>query len=1204
MASQSEQCYDSITPHSMSSNKLCGLSGSFLIFGGWCAVMWVFLRSLSLHLQICWQVLVGQRFMLFAQAVGWGVPLLGITVVLVFSGVSFRFGPTCHINHKNSLADMWIPLLIFAGATVILTFATFGYCVRVYLASLYDTSASSERSSLPAYTNSVRTVSPRQAYRRVKRVVALQWRGIAIVLIIIADVIFFSVVFVFQDNVVQSVKSDPMVAEQWVTCLIGSSGDKNACLDQASSIVVNEATVSAVLLLLGLNGILLVFLLGRISMIGACPPVRDAQPEDADPLGVTIASTFRSSDVAVVAVVALDRGLRVKERPFRPATVGACHAQTATDRFGYEAKRAILDRERMSMSLDPEGIEWPIVNWPPSDSEDGEFDHVPATSIYKLIPSMQPFRNNLTALSQKYNLYFTAYRSRIYVYVPRSVPRQTIPRYPDAQIGTYPSPIARKVGGHIDFDAPHTINHLVVGWLGREEVVVTCHDDGDVTALYTKDIAEYIAGKLNMAAAATTTTAMTNTPTSPKQRRTSLSPTVSRRKPPKPFFQENVGISAWGIAIHQHSRLIAVSSNRAEITVFAPALATPAPQTPNCDCDSCCGSVEDRVRRRVRNWRIVIALGSLASNIPNISFVDDKHGNADKISAIDIKGAMWLADIWKPKQAAIRVAPATSPLLKSEEFWPEKSRGWGILALANKYFLTVHSEEELLGAPLRDLETVPKLQAGPHPMVNMAKYIRELPDNPCVQPVMQGAAVRLSFGINNGVFAVVAEDATMTDEQSDHGINFFADDPSDEEDVDEDEDEDDDVGSDESVEVDGSDNNDDSDVDEGEEEDDEDEDDEDGDDEDGDDDDDDDDYDDDIDEMLYPVNAGGGVPLESDVAPELANEQTDDSISAAVAAAPAADPMVEMVEPWNDGFDTPPANADLPVSSETALILQDLFTDLFTPAGGSQPPPCAGRATAEKMRDSVPSFSHCLSKAGTEDAVSHLNMTYMPHSGEVCVTPRGTSELLRFVQRPVEHNENSQEHVSGLAKFAGRYHMLRMYEKDLEMRTIEEADQKRLPEYGILCPYVLRMGLAPGRASRAHFRGTSRLSMVIHIPELFLIIIGSPVGRVILVTPTRLAHPMEKPPGILHHGLRLEWVLPRQSDEAVFRTNKRPMHGMAASPVQESGVLGEGKGSGASEKQQRAAMPRRYRLMLHYRNHDILTYELSREEETGKVCIF
>ncbi|KAG5982132.1 hypothetical protein E4U55_002259 [Claviceps digitariae] len=861
----------------------------------------------------------------------------------------------------------------------------------------------------------------------------------------------------------------------------------------------------------------------------------------------------------------------VKERPFCPAIVGACHAQTATDRFGSEAKRAILDRERMSMSLAPEGVEWPIINWPPSDSEDSEFDHVPATSIYKLIPSMQPFRNNLTALSQKYNLYFTAYRSRIYVYVPRSVPRQTLPRHPDAQIGTHPSSAGRIVGGHIDIDAPHTINHLVVGSLGQEEVVVTCHDDGDVTALYTKDIAEYIVSKFSMASAATGTA----TTTTPEQRRTTSLPVMSRRKPPKPFFQENVGISAWGIAIHQHSRLIAVSSNRSEITVFAPALAAPEPQKQKCDCDSCCQGIEDRVRRRVRNWRIVVALGPLASNIPNISFVDDKYGNADKISAIDIKGAMWLADIWKPKQAAIRVMPSTSPLFKSEEFWPASSRGWGILALANKYFLTVHSEAELLGAPLKDLETVPKLQAGPYPVVNIAKYIRDLPDNPCKQPLLPVSAVRLNFANNDGAVADVA-DETMIVEQSDHGTESPDNDQSGEAD-DDDDDDDDEEGSDESSEVDESNNNSDNEFEE-----------------------DDDDDDDDI--------AGGGVPLGSGAAPETAqDEQTEEPMPTAVAAPPNAATIVEMVLPPNDSLDAQPENADLPVSSETALILQDLFTDLFTPAEDSQSP-CMSADKADNVSDSVASFSHCLKKkTGTPHTRSDPNMAYMPHSGEVCVIPRPTSELMEFLQRPIVYNENSQGYGSGLAKFAERYHMLRMYEKDFEMRRLDQPDQKRLPEYGILCPYALTMGLPPGRASRFYFRGTSRLSMVIHIPELFLIVVGSPIGRVILVTPTRLAQPIEKQSGVLHHGLRLEWVLPRQSDEAVFRTNKRPMHGMAVGPVQEGGVMGHhGQDAGGAElgKQRRTMMPRRYRLMLHYRNHDVLTYELSREEETGKVCIF
>jgi hypothetical protein len=253
LAAEPDQCFDTITPNDMHTLSVCGASGAMLMFGGWCGVMWAFLRSLSLHLQICWQVLVGRNFMVFAQAAGWGIPIIGLILALVFSGVSFRFGATCHINHKNSLADFWIPLLIFASITVVTTFATFGYCIKVYLASLNDNAASTEGSSLPAYSNSVVTMSPRQAYRRVKRVIALQWRGIAIVLIIIADVIFFSVVFVFQDNIVQSIANDPHVAQNWIVCLIGAQGDKTKCLNQAGSLVVSEATVSAVLVLLAVS---------------------------------------------------------------------------------------------------------------------------------------------------------------------------------------------------------------------------------------------------------------------------------------------------------------------------------------------------------------------------------------------------------------------------------------------------------------------------------------------------------------------------------------------------------------------------------------------------------------------------------------------------------------------------------------------------------------------------------------------------------------------------------------------------------------------------------------------------------------------------------------------------------------------------------------------------------------------------------------
>lgn len=267
LAAQPEQCYNSITPHSMQTSPVCGVSGGILLFGGWAGVMWAFIRSLSLHLQICWQMLVGRSFMFFAHAAGWGIPIIGLILALVFSGVSFRFGATCHINHENSLAGFWIPMLIFAGLTLIITFATFGYCIKVYLASLGDNSASTENSNLPTYTNSLVTMTPRQAYRRVRRVISLQWRGIAVVVVIVIDVCFFSVVFTSLDQSFQKVTHNTNIAEDWVLCLLKFKGDKDQCLDLASSLTINETTVTAVLLLLGLNGVWLLLFLGRWTMV-------------------------------------------------------------------------------------------------------------------------------------------------------------------------------------------------------------------------------------------------------------------------------------------------------------------------------------------------------------------------------------------------------------------------------------------------------------------------------------------------------------------------------------------------------------------------------------------------------------------------------------------------------------------------------------------------------------------------------------------------------------------------------------------------------------------------------------------------------------------------------------------------------------------------------------------------------------------------
>lgn len=155
-------------------------------------------------------------------------------------------------NIGNS-ADFWIPLLCFAGLTVIIQFSTFGYCIKVYIASLADNSTTTENSGLPSYAASIQTMTPRQAYRRARRVMELQWRGIVIVLIILCDVILFASVFVFQDKTVVAAKENPQLAMPWIKCLGETGGDKNACLSEAAGLVVSLPSVSATFILLAVS---------------------------------------------------------------------------------------------------------------------------------------------------------------------------------------------------------------------------------------------------------------------------------------------------------------------------------------------------------------------------------------------------------------------------------------------------------------------------------------------------------------------------------------------------------------------------------------------------------------------------------------------------------------------------------------------------------------------------------------------------------------------------------------------------------------------------------------------------------------------------------------------------------------------------------------------------------------------------------------
>ncbi|KAF5006607.1 hypothetical protein FDECE_7002 [Fusarium decemcellulare] len=721
------------------------------------------------------------------------------------------------------------------------------------------------------------------------------------------------------------------------------------------------------------------------------------------------------------------------------------------DWFGDRAKGAIRDRERVAQGQPHLNVEEPFT-WPTASDDDDDAD----ASIYRLVPSMQKFRNNLTALSQAYNLYFVAYQGHIFVYRPRTVPGQALPRRSDLQLKPKASHVASHIGGHLDHRRPHLINHLITGFLGNDEIVLACYDDGDVVGYYIRGIAECVFGGGGTAGS-------------------------SHRAVPRFFFHENVGMSAWGLAIHQKSRLIAVSSNRHEVVVFALAL---TPKRPRQRANACQSpqklreADESNVNRRACNWRIVILLGLGADNVPNICFVDDADGEAQRVCAIDIKGTAWLANIWQPNSGPITIPPCCHPPLKSEEFFPAPSRGWGIFALDESNFMKVKTTEELFGLTTNRLELVHTSAGCRTPMVNLRKAPYHIPDNPhrrAAPPAL------IQF---DPQFLQAAMDA----------------------------------GEPEMLDVD---------ISEGEAE----------------------------DELEDTESGSDG---NSDGAEEDDQDNTDNATT-------------------STGTNTGEAAGPI-------LIAQMTASEINTFLGGFD----AGSSDSET----------CSHEDARKLASQSLDMTYFPHNDKKSPTPRSCRQLLGHLQRPSDHNWHPKEPESKLAALGRKLFLLRTYEKDVELRTFSQLSEDDPVEFGVICPDVLNFGLFRDATLRQHFHATSRLNMIALAPELSLMAIGSPTGRVVLLTLTRKAVPTEHEEGIWEHGFRVEWVLPTRSDEEVHRRVLRPMHGMAMGPVQVDDGVGGEVGSGGP------AMPRRYRLMLHYRNHDILSYELTRENQTGKLCIF
>lgn len=142
---------------------------------------------------------------------------------------------------------------------------------------------------------------------------------------------------------------------------------------------------------------------------------------------------------------------------------------------------------------------------------------------------------------------------------------------------------------------------------------------------------------------------------------------------------------------------------------------------------------------------------------------------------------------------------------------------------------------------------------------------------------------------------------------------------------------------------------------------------------------------------------------------------------------------------------------------------------------------------------------------------------------------------------------------------------------------------------------TLHQKLPPGLH---HLRHIERLNMIAQIPELGVVLIGNQAGRVGVLTTTYWQATQQA-------GYRVEYILPFKSQEEKGVRPEEPLMGMAVSPLQgheyrpdPSSIRGmTSERASPYEGSDRRGSSRRFRLLMMYYDHTVLSYEISRPSE-------
>jgi hypothetical protein len=177
---------------------------------------------------------------------------------------------------------------------------------------------------------------------------------------------------------------------------------------------------------------------------------------------------------------------------------------------------------------------------------------------------------------------------------------------------------------------------------------------------------------------------------------------------------------------------------------------------------------------------------------------------------------------------------------------------------------------------------------------------------------------------------------------------------------------------------------------------------------------------------------------------------------------------------------------------------------------------------------------------------------------------------------PIEGRSNPQ----ATPFFTSRCAILRTYQHDIELLAPAPASPRTI------CKKTLRQtDLIPVQNALRPFQ---RLNLLLCIPTLSLAIVASQAGRAALITLTRPDDAWSVNGPVV--SFRIDAIVPTPVQQRDHLMPQRPLLGIAVAPVQTAGgVL--------------AHYPKRWRLIMHYYDHTVLSYELSRDGETDVLIV-